>query len=88
MDHLENFAKTGLRTLCIAWTEVDPTFYSKWAENFHKASTALVDREAKLETVANAIEQIFYRQWKRRILKHLDVVQRINLESESSSAEY
>nr|CAH8848752.1 unnamed protein product [Trichobilharzia regenti] len=57
MDHLENFAKTGLRTLCIAWTEVDPTFYSKWAENFHKASTALVDREAKLETVANAIEQ-------------------------------
>ncbi|CAH8494750.1 unnamed protein product [Schistosoma turkestanicum] len=57
MDHLESFAKTGLRTLCIAWTEVDPLFYNKWAERFHKASTALNDREAKLESVANEIEQ-------------------------------
>ncbi|XP_018644491.1 phospholipid-transporting atpase [Schistosoma mansoni] len=57
MDHLENFAKTGLRTLCIAWTEVDPAFYNKWVANFYKASTALNDREAKLELVANEIEQ-------------------------------
>ncbi|CAH8514402.1 unnamed protein product [Schistosoma mattheei] len=57
MDHLENFAKTGLRTLCIAWTEVDPAFYNKWVGNFYKASTALNDREAKLESVANEIEQ-------------------------------
>ncbi|CAH8518317.1 unnamed protein product [Heterobilharzia americana] len=57
MDHLENFAKTGLRTLCIAWAEVDPQFYEKWATSFHKASTALSDREAKLESVANEIEQ-------------------------------
>ncbi|VDP06454.1 unnamed protein product [Schistosoma margrebowiei] len=58
MDHLENFAKTGLRTLCIAWTEVDPAFYNKWVGNFYKASTALNDREAKLESVANEIEQV------------------------------
>ncbi|KAH8875473.1 Phospholipid-transporting ATPase IB [Schistosoma japonicum] len=57
MDHLENFAKTGLRTLCIAWTEVDPTFYTEWAKNFHEASIAITDREAKLESVANEIEQ-------------------------------
>ncbi|CAH8541327.1 unnamed protein product [Schistosoma rodhaini] len=57
MDHLENFAKTGLRTLCIAWTEVDPAFYNKWVVDFYKASTALNDREAKLELVANEIEQ-------------------------------
>ncbi|CAH8541354.1 unnamed protein product [Schistosoma rodhaini] len=58
MDHLENFAKTGLRTLCIAWTEVDPAFYNKWVVDFYKASTALNDREAKLELVANEIEQV------------------------------
>lgn len=57
MDHLESFAKTGLRTLCIAWTEVDPAFYNKWVGNFYNASTALNDREAKLESVANEIEQ-------------------------------
>ncbi|KAK4472070.1 hypothetical protein MN116_005442 [Schistosoma mekongi] len=57
MDHLETFAKTGLRTLCIAWTEVHPTFYTKWAEKFHEASVAINEREAKLESVANEIEQ-------------------------------
>ena len=42
--HLEEFALEGLRTLCIAVTELDEAFYQKWQETFQAASTTLVNR--------------------------------------------
>ncbi|KAF5403486.1 hypothetical protein PHET_02853 [Paragonimus heterotremus] len=56
MHHLEIFAKTGLRTLCIASAEVSNAFHANWAEQYYVASTAIDNREEKLEAVAELIE--------------------------------
>ncbi|KAF9962211.1 hypothetical protein BGZ72_009287 [Mortierella alpina] len=37
--HLQDFARDGLRTLCLAYKVLDPTDYHKWAERYHFAST-------------------------------------------------
>ncbi|KAA0196055.1 phospholipid-transporting ATPase IB [Fasciolopsis buskii] len=57
LEHLDIFAKTGLRTLCIAWAEVDRGFHAKWAHEYYQASTAIEGREEKLEKVADLIER-------------------------------
>ncbi|KAF6779666.1 hypothetical protein AHF37_00863 [Paragonimus kellicotti] len=59
MHHLEIFAKTGLRTLCIASAEVSNAFHANWAEQYYVASTAIDNREEKLEAVAELIEGVF-----------------------------
>ncbi|KAA3682343.1 phospholipid-transporting ATPase, partial [Paragonimus westermani] len=56
MHHLEVFAKTGLRTLCIASAEVSSAFHANWTEQYYVASTAIDNREEKLEAVAELIE--------------------------------
>ncbi|XP_032306243.1 probable phospholipid-transporting ATPase IA isoform X4 [Drosophila ananassae] len=56
LRHLEEFASDGLRTLCLAVTEIRPDVYEEWRQTFHKASTALQNRESKLEDAANLIE--------------------------------
>lgn len=54
---LENFAASGLRTLCFAYREIPVNEYENWAKIFHEATVALVDREQKLEDVAELIEK-------------------------------
>lgn len=54
---LEDFAATGLRTLCFAYREIDVEEYERWAQQYHEATVALVDREHKLEEVAEAVER-------------------------------
>lgn len=54
---LENFAASGLRTLCFAYREIPEDEYEIWAKMFHEATVALVDREQKLEDVADLIER-------------------------------
>ncbi|CAH8478607.1 unnamed protein product [Dicrocoelium dendriticum] len=56
VQHLEIFAKTGLRTLCIASAEVSPSFHQNWARLYYEASTALDNREERMEQVAELIE--------------------------------
>lgn len=56
LQHLEDFATEGLRTLCLAVTTIPPNVYEEWKETYHKASIALQQREAKLEDAANLIE--------------------------------
>lgn len=56
-DHLEEFAREGLRTLCIAERVLSEDEYKVWNESHDLAAAALVDRDDKLEEVANAIEQ-------------------------------
>ncbi|KIW09243.1 hypothetical protein, variant 1 [Verruconis gallopava] len=56
-EHLEMFAREGLRTLCIAQRELSEEEYQTWAREYAEASQSVVDREEKQELVAEKIEQ-------------------------------
>ncbi|KAH7316446.1 phospholipid-translocating P-type ATPase domain-containing protein [Stachybotrys elegans] len=56
-EHLEMFAREGLRTLCIAQKDLSEEEYSSWKKIHDVAATALEDREDKLEAAAELIEQ-------------------------------
>jgi phospholipid-translocating ATPase len=56
-EHLEMFAREGLRTLCIAQRELAEDEYQKWNRDHEVAAAAIQDREDKLEAVADTIER-------------------------------
>ncbi|KAL4912226.1 hypothetical protein BDW62DRAFT_195155 [Aspergillus aurantiobrunneus] len=56
-QHLEIFAREGLRTLCVADRKLSEEEYRAWSKEHDIAAAAITDREDKLENVANAIEQ-------------------------------
>ncbi|KAH9560317.1 hypothetical protein CY35_06G099300 [Sphagnum magellanicum] len=56
-DHLEKFGVDGLRTLCLAYRELDAQLYEAWNEKFIQAKSALRDREKKLDEVGELIEK-------------------------------
>jgi phospholipid-translocating ATPase len=56
-EHLEMFAREGLRTLCIAQRELTVAEYEEWNQEHELAAAAIHDREEKLERVAEMIEQ-------------------------------
>ena len=58
IQHLEDFATTGLRTLCLASADINQDFYSEWEQGYYKASTSIQNREKRLEEVAEVIEQV------------------------------
>ncbi|MEW5306198.1 MAG: hypothetical protein WDW36_008682 [Sanguina aurantia] len=55
--HMTEYGNGGLRTLCLAYTEVHPAFYASWQARYLAAKTSLVDREAKLEEVSELVER-------------------------------
>ncbi|BHF64686.1 Phospholipid-transporting ATPase IA [Sparganum proliferum] len=57
LEHLRSFARAGLRTLCIAYAEIDQGIYEDWRMRHHLASTTLIDREKALAAMADEIEQ-------------------------------
>jgi phospholipid-translocating ATPase len=59
-EHLEMFAREGLRTLCIARKELTEEEYRNWKKQHDAAASALENREEKLENVADMIEQELY----------------------------
>ncbi|SMR52405.1 unnamed protein product [Zymoseptoria tritici ST99CH_1E4] len=56
-EHLEMFAREGLRTLCIAQRELGEEEYQRWNVDHELAAAAVQDREDKLEEVADRIER-------------------------------
>jgi len=48
----------GLRTLCVATTTISPDFYETWKTVYYEASTAIHDRERKLEEAAELVEKV------------------------------
>lgn len=56
-EHLEMFAREGLRTLCIAQRELGEEEYQRWNKEHEIAAAAIQDREDKLEQVSDAIER-------------------------------
>lgn len=59
-EHLEMFAREGLRTLCIAQKELTEEQYREWKKEHDVAASALENRDEKLEHVAELIEQDLY----------------------------
>eukprot|EP00899_Mesostigma_viride_P007202 jgi/Mesvir1/16483/Mv10041-RA.1 len=55
--HVLSFASAGLRTLAIAYAELDEKKYAEWAKVYEEASTALRDREGRLEAAAESLEK-------------------------------
>ncbi|KAK2743702.1 hypothetical protein FQN55_007105 [Onygenales sp. PD_40] len=56
-EHLEIFAREGLRTLCIAERVLSEEEYQAWSKSHDLAAQSLTDRDIKLEEVSSAIEQ-------------------------------
>jgi phospholipid-translocating ATPase len=56
-EHLEMFAREGLRTLCIAERDLTEDEFQIWHLEHEIAAGALVDRDDKLEMVADKIER-------------------------------
>ncbi|MES1915615.1 MAG: hypothetical protein MHM6MM_007535, partial [Cercozoa sp. M6MM] len=54
---LEAFASTGARTLCFAWRELDAAEFEEWYPKYQRASTALHDREKRVEKCFARIER-------------------------------
>jgi magnesium-transporting ATPase (P-type) len=46
--HLELLAAEGLRTLCLAMTQLEPAAYEEWNKQYKIASTTLVNRAAEV----------------------------------------
>eukprot|EP01113_Clastostelium_recurvatum_P026338 TRINITY_DN3160_c0_g1_i1.p1 TRINITY_DN3160_c0_g1~~TRINITY_DN3160_c0_g1_i1.p1 ORF type:complete len:1415 (-),score=445.20 TRINITY_DN3160_c0_g1_i1:21-4265(-) len=55
--HLTAFASSGLRTLCVASTIIEPAQYEEWNRRYQEASMSLVQRAEKLDEVAELIER-------------------------------
>jgi len=56
-EHLEMFAREGLRTLCIAQKELSEDEYQKWNIEHDAAASAVQDRDDKLDAVSDLIER-------------------------------
>ncbi|KAK5131718.1 hypothetical protein LTR08_000607 [Meristemomyces frigidus] len=56
-EHLEMFAREGLRTLCIAQRELSEEEYRIWNIEHDIAASAVQDREDKLDVVSDLIER-------------------------------
>ena len=56
-EHLEMFAREGLRTLCIAQRELGEAEYREWNIEHDAAASAVQDRDDKLDAVADTIER-------------------------------
>ncbi|XP_073518558.1 phospholipid-transporting ATPase IB isoform X4 [Phyllobates terribilis] len=57
LNHLEQFASEGLRTLCIAYVDLDESEYKEWLVVHNEASVVLKDRVQKLEECYELIEK-------------------------------
>jgi len=56
--HLNEYGEAGLRTLALAYRELDDQEYSDWNNKFQKAKTAVgADREAMLDQVSDVMER-------------------------------
>ncbi|XP_055810180.1 phospholipid-transporting ATPase 3-like isoform X2 [Solanum dulcamara] len=56
-EHLEQFGAAGLRTLCLAYRDLNPDMYESWNEKFIQAKSSLREREKKLDEVSELIEK-------------------------------
>jgi len=56
LQHLEEFANCGLRTLCLGVATIPLAQYEEWNKRWVVASTAITNREEQIDEVATSIE--------------------------------
>ncbi|XP_048787386.1 phospholipid-transporting ATPase FetA-like [Lagopus muta] len=56
-EHLNEFAGEGLRTLVVAYKNLDEEYFQDWIKRHHEASTSLEGREDKLSEIYEEIEK-------------------------------
>ena len=56
-DQLREFAVDGLRTLCFGMRELSESEFDEWNKIYKTASTALEDRDSKIDEAAELIEK-------------------------------
>ena len=56
IKHLDEFAISGLRTLCLAVRTIEEDDYKVWNSKFHEASIAIEDKDKKIDEVAELME--------------------------------
>ncbi|XP_032628848.1 phospholipid-transporting ATPase ID-like isoform X1 [Chelonoidis abingdonii] len=57
MEHLNEFAGEGLRTLVVAYKNLQEGYFQEWHKRHHEASTALDGREEKLSELYEEVEK-------------------------------
>ena len=57
LSHLEEYGSAGLRTLCLAYRELDEADYDAWQDKYIEAKTSLRDRDAKVDAASELIER-------------------------------
>lgn len=60
LQHLEDYATEGLRTLCLAMREVPDDEYRQWSAIYEKAATTINNRGEELDKAAELIEKELY----------------------------
>ncbi|KAJ1349119.1 hypothetical protein KIN20_004570 [Parelaphostrongylus tenuis] len=55
--HLAEFANIGLRTLCLAYRDVEADFFEDWMKRHQKAATDLYNRDKKLDSIYEEMER-------------------------------
>ena len=61
LQHLEDYATEGLRTLCLAMREISEQEYRQWSQIYEKASTTVSgNRAEELDKAAELIEHDFF----------------------------
>ncbi|XP_066966189.1 probable phospholipid-transporting ATPase IM isoform X5 [Macrobrachium rosenbergii] len=56
-EHLDRFAGDGLRTLCLAYKDLDEEYFLDWKGRHHEAAVSLERREEKLDEIYEEIEK-------------------------------
>ncbi|XP_037000446.2 phospholipid-transporting ATPase FetA-like [Artibeus jamaicensis] len=57
LEHLDEFAREGLRTLLVAYRELDNSFFHDWSKKHTEACLSLENRENKISTIYEDIEK-------------------------------
>ncbi|OEH78017.1 phospholipid-translocating p-type flippase subfamily [Cyclospora cayetanensis] len=57
IETMEEYAKDGLRTLCIAQREVSPEEFVQWAKFYEEAENTTENRQERIEQVAEMLER-------------------------------
>lgn len=57
LQHLEDFAGQGLRTLCLSRINLDESEYAQWSKVYHEASITITGRDDALANAAELIEK-------------------------------
>ncbi|GJX01337.1 phospholipid-transporting ATPase 2 isoform X1 [Tanacetum coccineum] len=55
-EAVDQYAQMGLRTLCLAWREINEIEYQDWSVMFKEANSTLVDREWRVVEVCERLE--------------------------------